>query len=138
MARASCPPPARTPPGPSWHWPGAAATTSPASSNAATSDVGANMSNGEEISRRQALAVTVAAAAATVPHAALAQVAKAGGAPAAGKFFTPYELALLDEVAELIIPADAQSGGARAARCADYIDARLAESIDPGWRQSWK
>jgi len=96
------------------------------------------MSNGEEISRRQALAVTVAAAAATLPHAALAQVAKAGGAPAAGKFFTPYELALLDEVAELIIPADAQSGGARAARCADYIDARLAESIDPDWRQSWK
>ena len=34
--------------------------------------------------------------------------------------------------------ADAQSGGARAARCAEYIDAHLAESIDPLWRQSWK
>jgi hypothetical protein len=45
---------------------------------------------------------------------------------------------VLDEIAELIIPADAQSGGARAARCAEYIDACLAESIDPLWRQSWK
>jgi glucoside 3-dehydrogenase (cytochrome c) hitch-hiker subunit len=59
-------------------------------------------------------------------------------APAAGRFLTARELAILDELAELIIPADAQSGGARAAKCAAFIDARLAESIDPLWRQSWK
>ena len=56
----------------------------------------------------------------------------------AGKFFTARELAILDEFAELIIPADAQSGGAKAAKCALYIDGQLAESIDPVWRQSWK
>ena len=95
------------------------------------------------ISRRRALALAGAAGtrAAMLPDAGLAQ-AVAGTAIAAelpkGKFFTAHELATLDEVAELIIPADTQSGGARAARCAEYIDARLAESIDPLWRQSWK
>jgi hypothetical protein len=95
------------------------------------------------ITRRQALALAGAAGtrAAVPPDAGLAQ-AVAGTAIAAelpkGKFFTAHELATLDEVAELIIPADTQSGGARAARCAEYIDARLAESIDPLWRQSWK
>ena len=42
------------------------------------------------------------------------------GLLAAGKFLTARELAILDEIAELIIPADAQSGGARAAKCAAY------------------
>ena len=55
-----------------------------------------------------------------------------------GKFFTSDEFALLDDLAESIIPADARSGGARAAKVADYIDQRLAESIDPETRQSWK
>jgi Gluconate 2-dehydrogenase subunit 3 len=96
------------------------------------------MSGGEKITRRQALAVTAGAAAAALPDAALAQTAKVSATTPAGKFLTARELAILDEVAELIIPADAQSGGARAARCAEYIDARLAESIDPLWRQSWK
>jgi Gluconate 2-dehydrogenase subunit 3 len=96
------------------------------------------VSGADEITRRQALAVTAgAAAAAMVPEAAPAQATKAV-ALAAGKFLSARELAILDEVAELIIPADAQSGGARAAKCAEYIDARLAESIDPLWRQSWK
>jgi hypothetical protein len=105
------------------------------------------MSSGESITRRQALAVTAGAAAAALPQPALAEkalartvapAAKTTVAPAGGRFLTARELAILDEMAELIIPADAQSGGARAARCADYIDARLAESIDPAWRQSWR
>ena len=96
------------------------------------------MSGAYEITRRQALAVTAgAAAAAMAPEAAPAQATKPA-ALAAGKFLSARELATLDEVAELIIPADAQSGGARAAKCAEYIDARLAESINPLWRQSWK
>ena len=96
------------------------------------------MSGADEITRRQALAVTAgAAAAAMAPEAAQAQAPKPA-ALAAGKFLSARELAILDEVAELIIPADAQSGGARAAKCAEYIDARLAESINPLWRQSWK
>lgn len=98
--------------------------------------------SGEEITRRQAMvAAGAAAAAAVVPDTALAQVTRvaAQAAPArAGRFFTAHELALLDELAELIIPQDAQSGGARAAKCAEFIDGHLAESIDPLWRQSWK
>ena len=100
------------------------------------------MSGADEITRRQALAVTAGAAAAAMaaaPAQAQAQAqATKPAALAAGKFLSARELAILDEVAELIIPADAQSGGARAAKCAEYIDARLAESIDPLWRQSWK
>ena len=38
------------------------------------------------------------------------------------KFFTPDEFKLVDELTETIIPADAKSGGARAAKVADYID----------------
>ena len=60
--------------------------------------------------------------------------------PAAGarKFFSADEFRLLDELAEMIIPADAQSGGARAAKVAEFIDARLGESIDTEMRQSWR
>jgi len=97
------------------------------------------MSADHPITRRQAvLAGSAAATFAALPDAALAQVKKVVRALPAGKFFTARELAILDEVAELIIPADARSGGAKAAKCALYIDARLAESIDPAWRQSWK
>ena len=98
------------------------------------------MSADHPITRRRALLTGGAAAAASaLPDAASAQVKKVVQASLpAGKFFTARELAILDEVAELIIPADARSGGAKAAKCALYIDARLAESIDPAWRQSWK
>jgi hypothetical protein len=53
-------------------------------------------------------------------------------------FFTPNEFALVDELAEVIIPADGHSPGARAARAAWYIDARLAESFEPAPRQLWR
>jgi hypothetical protein len=97
------------------------------------------MSSREAITRRQALVVAAGAATtAALPEGALAQTTKAVVASTSGKFLTARELAILDEVAELIIPADVQSAGARAAKCAQYIDARLAESIDPDWRQSWK
>ena len=94
----------------------------------------------DPVTRRHVLLVASAAAVTTaLPDAALAQVKAVARAPlAAGKFLNGRELAILDEVAELIIPADEQSGGAKAAKCALYIDARLAESIDPEWRKSWK
>jgi hypothetical protein len=53
-------------------------------------------------------------------------------------FFTPAEFALVDELAELIIPADDHSPGARAARVASYIDARLAEAADPSLQTTWR
>ncbi|MGH7521573.1 MAG: gluconate 2-dehydrogenase subunit 3 family protein [Gemmatimonadales bacterium] len=58
------------------------------------------------------------------------------------KFFTPAEFALVDELSDMIIPADAQSGGARAAGVAAFIDARVAESFESepsqGVREEWR
>jgi hypothetical protein len=53
-------------------------------------------------------------------------------------FFTPEELALVDELSELIIPTDEHSPGARAARVAAYIDSRLAEAWDEKDRTTWR
>lgn len=67
--------------------------------------------------------------------AALAAQARAGGQP---KFLTPEEFTLLDELTEVILPADAQSGGARAAGVAEYIDGRLAEAFEQSERDAWR
>lgn len=53
------------------------------------------------------------------------------------RFFSAEEFAILDEFAEMLIPADSVSGGARSARVAWTLDERLAESLDPDWRKSW-
>ena len=53
-------------------------------------------------------------------------------------FFTADELALVDELSEMIIPADDHSPGARAAKVAAYIDARLAEAFDEKDRSTWR
>jgi len=74
------------------------------------------------ISRRDMLKATAAAAMA-LP---LAQCR----APSP-KFFTSEEFALVDELSDMIIPTDAQSGGARAAGVAAYIDGRIAEEFIP-------
>jgi hypothetical protein len=83
------------------------------------------------VTRRDALKLAaVAAATPLLPRGVAA--AEAGGAAAAkaGRFFSAAEMALLDEIVELIIPADSHSGGARAAGVAAYIDGRLAQ-YDP-------
>jgi gluconate 2-dehydrogenase gamma chain len=54
------------------------------------------------------------------------------------RFFTPDEFATLDELTEMIIPADEKSGGARAAKVAEYIDARVAEAFDSAERDRWR
>jgi gluconate 2-dehydrogenase subunit 3-like protein len=56
----------------------------------------------------------------------------------APKFFTPAEFAIVDELTELIIPADDHSPGARAALVAVYIDARLAEAFEAKERDDWR
>jgi hypothetical protein len=66
-------------------------------------------------------AVTEAAATATAVAAATAATASAA------QFFTAAELALVDELSELILPADEHSGGARAAGVAAYLDRTFAE-----------
>ena len=91
--------------------------------------------------------MSAAAEAAALPSPAVAAGPAAAKAAAtnvaAGHFFTAPEMALLDELVEMIIPADAHSGGARAAGVAAYIDGRLAD-YDPtipvlrGDRDRWK
>jgi hypothetical protein len=81
------------------------------------------------LSRREALRLAAGAAAAPIlPRLATVQAAGTPVAPGAAKgFFGAPEMALLDELTELILPADEHSGGARAAGVARYIDGRLAE-----------
>ncbi len=69
---------------------------------------------------------------------AAAPLAAQAATSAARTFFTPEELALVDELSELIIPADAHSPGARAARVAPYIDSRLAEAWEEQDRVDWR
>lgn len=86
-----------------------------------------------QVSRREM--VKLAAGAMVVPALPQAKPRTAANRP---KFFTAAELALVDELGELIIPADAHSPGARAAKCAEFIDARLAESPDAEAKQQWR
>ena len=80
------------------------------------------------ISRREMIAATAAALAVPLPTVG----------PRSVRFLTPAEFALLDELNELIVPADEHSPGARAAGVAGYIDARLAESLEPDWQARWR
>lgn len=87
------------------------------------------MSDDLDLTRRQLLGV---AAGAVVVAPLLA-------APApAPHFLTKAELTLLDELAELIIPTDDHSPGARAAKVAAYIDRRLADAFDNDVRTRWR
>jgi Gluconate 2-dehydrogenase subunit 3 len=89
------------------------------------------------MNRRELIAGAGAIAAASVlsDEAVAAIVQAATGGP---RFFTKDEFALVDELTELIIPTDEHSPGARAARCAGYIDFRLAEAFDDEPRTLWR
>jgi hypothetical protein len=56
----------------------------------------------------------------------------------AHRFFTTDEFAVVDEMSELIIPTDEHSPGARAAKVAEYIDRRLAESFGDEPKLQWR
>jgi hypothetical protein len=94
------------------------------------------------LTRRQMIissAGAIAASSVLADTSVAALVQAASGGP---KFFTKDEFAMVDELTEMIIPTDEHSPGARAAKCAAYIDARLAEAFDeePGtlWREGLK
>jgi hypothetical protein len=53
-------------------------------------------------------------------------------------FFTKEEFALVDELTDLIIPADDHSPGAKAALVASYIDFRLSESFEDQPKLLWR
>jgi gluconate 2-dehydrogenase subunit 3-like protein len=54
------------------------------------------------------------------------------------QFFTQAEFTLVDELSELLIPADDHSPGAREAKVAAYIDKILGETPDLQLKQRWR
>ena len=69
---------------------------------------------------------------ATAPHA------KADHVKSGARFFTPAQHTLVEELSETIIPADSHSGGAKAAKVADYIEQVLRETTDDDQKQVWR
>ncbi|MGH9502666.1 MAG: gluconate 2-dehydrogenase subunit 3 family protein [Terriglobales bacterium] len=53
------------------------------------------------------------------------------------RFFTPTQYTLVEELSETMIPADSHSGGAKAAKVADYIEQVLRESTDDNQKSTW-
>lgn len=71
---------------------------------------------------------------------AIAAVAASARSATAGplRFFTAQEFAVVDELCELIIPEDEHSGGAKAARVAEYIDRVLGEAFEQKERDEFR
>ncbi len=76
-------------------------------------------------------ALAQAETAPTAPHAKPDQI-KSGT-----RFFSPAQHTLVEELSETIIPADSHSGGAKAAKVADYIEQVLRETTDDNQKQLW-
>jgi Gluconate 2-dehydrogenase subunit 3 len=74
------------------------------------------------------------------PPAILAETAapKKEAAPSSARFLTPAQHRLVEEVTETIIPADSHSGGAKAAKVADYVEKTLSESLDSNSRTDFR
>ena len=84
----------------------------------------------DPLTRRDVIKLGAAAVATSLGGSLAAQTPPA--------FFTPAELALVDELAEMIIPTDTHSPGARAAKVAAHIDFRVGEAWDPADRAAWR
>jgi hypothetical protein len=89
------------------------------------------------VTRREAVKLAAGAVAA-VPAMKDTLRAAPKRAQKAPLFFTREEFALADELVEIIIPADEHSPGARAAKCAEYIDSRLSEAFEDEPRRLWR
>jgi hypothetical protein len=61
-----------------------------------------------------------------------------GDAKSGARFFTPGQHTLIEELSETIIPADSHSGGAKAAKVADFIEQTLGESTDDQQKAIWR
>jgi hypothetical protein len=59
-------------------------------------------------------------------------------AKSGARFFTPAQLALIEELSETIIPADSHSGGAKLAKVADFIEQTVRESVDDQQKALWR
>ena len=107
-----------------------------------TADEQSDASNEDYHVTRRDMLKLAAATAISIPLAGLANAAGAATGEAAQwkapLFFTREEFAMVDEISEMIIPTDEHSPGARAAGCAAYIDARLAESWTDEPKTQWR
>lgn len=83
---------------------------------------------------RRALLKAGAAAAGTLAATDLAAFTLPADGP---RVLTRDQHAVLEELTEILIPADAHSGGGRAAGVAAYIDAMLAEEFDASRKASF-
>ena len=94
------------------------------------------------MSRRELMALGAAAAltarcgGSSTPDAPAATAASTTSA--AETYLSSTELAMVDELSELIIPTDAHSPGARAAGVAAYINRSLAEAFEDSVRTTWR
>ena len=77
-------------------------------------------------------------AAAQTGNAPATPQAKPGETKSTARFFTPAQHTLVEELSETIIPADSHSGGAKAAKVADYIEQVLRETTDDNQKQVWR
>lgn len=72
------------------------------------------------------------------PAGASAPQTPAAQAKSGGRFFTPSEHSLIEELSETIIPADSRSGGAKAAKVADFIERTVRENTDDRQQALWR
>lgn len=67
-----------------------------------------------------------------------AEQGKSHEAKTASPFFAPTQHKMVEELSETIIPADSHSGGAKAAKVADYIEQVLRETVDDDQKSTWR
>jgi hypothetical protein len=79
---------------------------------------------------------TLAEPQATIPQAPVPEKPSPAKTPA--RFFTPAEHRMIEELSETIIPADSHSGGAQAAKVADYIEQVVGSSSEDSQRSMWR
>jgi hypothetical protein len=91
-----------------------------------------------ELTRRDLIKLGTSAAIAFAIGGLDAKAVAQSAGDKAPLFFTKDEFALVDELTELIIPADDHSPGARAALVANYIDFRLSESFEEQPKIVWR
>src|SRR5271170_5436247 len=72
------------------------------------------------------------------PPAVGAPRAVAAEASSNAHFFTPAQHAVIEELSETIIPADSHSGGAKAAKVADFIEQKIRGSVDEQQKALWR
>jgi hypothetical protein len=91
------------------------------------------------LSRRELMTLgAVTALAARCGGSSTQEAPTARAAGTAATYLSSSELAMVDELGELIIPTDAHSPGARAAGVAAFIDRSLAEAFLESDRTTWR